>query len=70
MARYQFYPDIDMSRAWLRLAKGEGTDVDRVLLLHEIYESQLVIIQGMNQQQAHSMAQKHYPWSDLLNPSS
>jgi hypothetical protein len=70
VARYQFYPDIDMSRAWLRLAKGEGTDVDRVLLLHEIYESQLVIIQGMNQQQAHSMAQKHYPWSDLLNPSS
>jgi hypothetical protein len=28
VARYEFYPDIDMSRAWLRLAKGEGTDVD------------------------------------------
>lgn len=70
VARYQFYPDIDMSRAWLRLAKGKGTDIDRVLLLHEIYESQLVIIHGINQQQAHSMAQKRYPWSDLLNPSS
>jgi hypothetical protein len=70
VARYQFYPDIDMSRAWLRLAKGEGTDVDRLLLFHEIYESRLVIIQGMNQRQAHSMAQKRYPWSDLLNPSS
>ncbi len=52
VTRYQFYPDIDMSRAWLRLAKGEGTDVDRLLLFHEIYESRLVIIQGMNQRQA------------------
>ena len=70
VARYEFYPDIDMSRAWLRLAKGEGTDVDRILLFHEIYESQLVIIQRMNQQKAHSMAQKRYPWLDLLNPPS
>jgi hypothetical protein len=35
---------------------GEGTDIDEVLLRHEVLESELVINQGMNQLDAHQIA--------------
>ncbi len=46
---------------------GKGTDIDEVLLRHEVLESELVINQGMNQLDAHQIAQAKYPWSILMN---
>jgi hypothetical protein len=46
---------------------GEEIDSDEVLLKHEILESDLVINQGMNQLDAHEIAQKQYPWSIMIN---
>ncbi len=66
VSQYKFTPDIDMAQAWQRIALGEGNDIDEVLLKHEVYESALVINQGMNQIDAHNLTQEIYPWSVLL----
>lgn len=64
---YQFSPDLQMAEAWNRMMLGEGTDIDEVLLRHEVLESELVINQGINQLDAHQLAQAQYPWSVLIN---
>lgn len=64
---YQFSPDLQMAEAWNRMMLGEGTDIDEVLLRHEVLESELVINQGINQLDAHQLAQAQYPWSILIN---
>jgi hypothetical protein len=66
VSQYEFCPSIDMAKAWLRMARGQGTAIDRVFLQHEILESDLVINQGMNQPSAHEIAQAQYGWSVLL----
>jgi hypothetical protein len=66
VSQYQFWPNVDMAKAWLRMAQGQGTEIDRVFLQHEILESDLVINQGMNQPSAHKIAQAKYGWSVLL----
>ena len=66
VSQYEFCPSIDMAKAWLRMARGQGTVIDRVFLQHEILESDLVINQGMNQPSAHEIAQAQYGWSVLL----
>lgn len=66
VSQYEFWPSIDMAKAWLRMARGQGTEIDRVFLQHEILESDLVINQGMNQPSAHEIAQAQYGWSVLL----
>jgi hypothetical protein len=65
--KYRFAPDRNMVVAWKRMASGEGTEIDKVLLRHEIYESYLVVERGLNQQEAHKLAQRQYPWSNFLN---
>ncbi|MBD2481446.1 hypothetical protein [Planktothrix sp. FACHB-1365] len=45
----------------------EINDIDEVLLRHEVLESELVINQGINQLDAHQLAQAQYPWSVLIN---
>lgn len=64
---YQFSPDLQMAEAWNRIMLGEGTDIDEMLLRHEVLESELVINQGINQLDAHQIAQAQYPWSILIN---
>jgi hypothetical protein len=49
------------------MARGEGTEIDRVFLQHEILESDLVINQKMAQDPAHKIAEARYSWSSLLN---
>jgi hypothetical protein len=66
VSKYKFTPDIDMVQAWQRIALREENDIDKVLLKHEVYESDLVINQGMNQIDAHNLTQEIYPWSILL----
>ena len=69
VTQYQLYPDLDMANAWLRLAKNQGTWIDKVLLDHEIYESNLVINQGLSQTEAHDLTQLKFPWSVLVRES-
>jgi hypothetical protein len=66
VSKYEFLPDIDMAKAWLRMARGEGTEIDRVFLQHEILESDLVINQKMAQDSAHKIAESRYNWRALL----
>jgi hypothetical protein len=66
VSSYEFSPSPDMADAWLRMSSGKETPLDEVLLRHEIYESDLVINQGLKQSDAHKLAQEKYPWSDLL----
>ncbi|MEB3151644.1 MAG: hypothetical protein ACKO9I_06450 [Sphaerospermopsis kisseleviana] len=63
----QFIPDLSMANSWERMKLGEEIDSDEVLLKHEILESDLVINQGMNQLDAHEIAQKQYPWAMMIN---
>ncbi|MFM7408217.1 MAG: hypothetical protein ACKO3K_16565 [Cuspidothrix sp.] len=67
VAQNQFIPDLGMAKSWERMALGQEIDSDEVLLKHEILESDLVINQGMNQLNAHKIAQKQYPWSIIIN---
>lgn len=64
---YQFSPDLQMAEAWNRIMLGEGTDIDEMLLRDEVLESELVLNQGINQLDAHQIAQAQYPWSILIN---
>lgn len=66
VSRHQFLPDEDMAAAWNRMASGQGIDIDEVFLNHEVFESNLVIHQGMTVDDAHTLAQAQYPWSELL----
>ncbi|MFM7438069.1 MAG: hypothetical protein ACKO2V_05620 [Snowella sp.] len=66
VSQNQFSPDSKMAEAWLRLGSKNGTQVDEVLLRHEIYESDLVLNKGYKQADAHKLAQKRYPWSDFI----
>jgi hypothetical protein len=63
---YQFCPDINMAKAWFRMVRGQGTEIDLVLLQHEILESDLVMNCGMASRSAHDVAQARYCWSTLL----
>lgn len=69
VSQYQFHPDSDMAEAWLRLAQGNGTLIDRIFLEHEMHESGLVQNQGMLQPDAHDLTQLKFPWSILLKES-
>ncbi len=62
----QFIPDLRMAQSWERMTLGEEIDNDEVLLKHEILESDLVINQGLNQLDAHKIAQNEYPWSIII----
>ena len=40
--QYEFSPDTRMAGAWKRMASGQGTDLDEILLRHEVFESDLI----------------------------
>jgi hypothetical protein len=64
--QYQFIPDLRMAQSWERMTLGGEIDSDEVLLKHKILESDLVINQGVNQLDAHKIAQNEYPWSLMI----
>lgn len=66
VSRNKFSPDSRMAEAWNRMASGQGTELDEILLRHEILESGLVINRGMSQSEAHELVQQRYPWSILI----
>jgi hypothetical protein len=55
-----------MAEAWLRLAQGNGTAIDRIFLEHEIYESNLVENQGIRQTDAHDLTQLKFLMRHLV----
>ena len=55
-----------MADAWRRMTLNQGNPLDKVLLRHEIYESELVFNQGLSQSEAHKLAQEKYPWPVLV----
>jgi hypothetical protein len=69
VSQYCFSPEILMAEAWQRMTLNQGNELDEILLRHEVYESDLVINQGLKQENAHQLAQEKYPWSDLLTQS-
>ena len=68
-AKYGFYPDVDIAEAWERSSLGQGNNIDKILLMHEILESDLVVSKGVAQVAAYKVAQKRYPWSERLMES-
>jgi hypothetical protein len=68
-AKYGFCPDVYMAEAWERLSLGQGNNIDKILLMHEILESDLVINKGMAQVPAHEVALLRYPWGERLMES-
>lgn len=62
-----FDADYDMAVAWQRLINGIYEDRDIVLLKHELLESQVEKEYNLNYRDAHNIAQKKYPWSDIID---
>lgn len=62
-----FDADYDMAVAWQRLINGTYEDRDIVLLKHELLESQVEKGYNLNYRDAHNIAQKKYPWSDIID---
>lgn len=62
-----FDADYDMAVAWQRLINGTYEDRDIVLLKHESLESQVEKEYNLNYRDAHNIAQKKYPWSDIID---
>lgn len=62
-----FDADYDMAVAWQRLINGTYEDRDIVLLKHELLESQVEKEYNLNYRDAHNIAQKKYPWSDIID---
>ena len=65
VSKYGFVPDAEMAAAWKRIIAGNATDVDEILLRHEILESSLVS-QGIAQVDAHKIANETYNWAKAL----
>jgi hypothetical protein len=70
VTKYRFVPNLEMAEAWHRMATAQATDLDELLLRHELLESDLVINQGMDAQAAHILAHRQYPWSELRHQGS
>lgn len=60
-------PDYDMAVAWQRLINGTYEDRDIVLLNHELLESRVEKAYNFKYRDAHNIAQKSYPWSDIID---
>ena len=58
----RFDPDFDQVQAWDRLTQGTHTDVDILLLRHEITEYRLMCDFGYGYDKAHEMANEKYNW--------
>ena len=58
----RFGNDIDIALAWQRLEQGNFTDLDILLLNHELEELTIMKSTGYYYERAHWIASKKYPW--------
>ncbi len=61
------FVDPEAVEAWERLSKGEGTDIDKLLLKHETAEMYLRKEKGYTQRKAHNRANDKYFWEALAH---
>jgi hypothetical protein len=59
----RFIPNYRMGQAWQRMEQGKGTNIDIMLLNHELYEKRLMD-QGYDYITAHAKAHEKFPWSE------
>ena len=64
--RARFDTDADIALAWQRLDNGKQTELDILLLKHELEELTLMKKYGYIYEKAHLLASKKYPWSFKL----
>ena len=64
--RARFDTDVDIALAWQRLDNGKQTELDILLLKHELEELTLMKKYGYIYEKAHLLASKKYPWSFKL----
>ncbi len=62
----RFDPDPDQAQAWQRLTEGRGTDLDVLMLKHELEELTLMRRRGYNYDEAHEKANRKYNWWEEL----
>ncbi len=63
----RFYPDVEIAQAFERLKRGEHTDIDILLLNHELLELTYIKNKKYNiYETAHKMANKKYNWQRRL----
>jgi hypothetical protein len=58
----KFDSDWRMAQAWQRLEQGKGTELDIMLLNHELEELTIMREKGYNYDDAHVEANEKYPW--------
>lgn len=59
-----FDADADQAEAWMRLRAGRHLPQDVVLLRHELAELRQMREHGSSYRDAHTQAQRDFPWSD------
>ena len=64
--RARFDTDVDIALAWQRLDNGKQTELDILLLKHELEELTLMKKYGYIYEKAHLLASKKYPWNFKL----
>lgn len=57
-----FAPDAEIALAWQRLEQGKHTELDILLLRHELEELTIMKTKGYDYDKAHLLADKKYPW--------
>ncbi|GHU37194.1 hypothetical protein FACS1894105_08860 [Clostridia bacterium] len=63
----KFDPDFDQAQAWDRLTQGKQSDVDIVLLNHEITELRLMRDFGYSYDEAHKKANEKFNWQQIID---
>jgi hypothetical protein len=64
----RFDADENQAEAWYRLQNGTATDTDRLLMQHELVESNYMIDHpGASYAEAHAAAQKVANWEEAIN---
>lgn len=62
----RFDSDYDQAQAWERLQRGEGTELDTILLKHEYVELAQMRLHNYCYEDAHDIANKRYDWAKAL----
>lgn len=57
-----FSPSAEMALAWQRLEQGNFTELDVLLLRHELEELTIMKDKGYDYNKAHLLANEKYPW--------
>lgn len=63
--KHRFYPDFEQAQSWDRLQRGEGLPHDKVMLQHELIESELMA-GGLSYEDAHARANETANYQQAL----